>query len=163
VPPEHCCDLCNPSVFDRVRPGLATITKRKVNIKKGVINEQVHNSLYSWRRSIKLQHYPASIFAPHAILDDDSCDRLASVGPIKTKEFLAHVIEHGWAYWDRHGDELFNWFCNQTIPPLQPLPKPPNAPPKPRTSRKRAAEQFAGPSSSSMPISHSSSANKRPR
>jgi hypothetical protein len=164
VPPEHCCDLCSPSVFDRVRPGKAAATKRKVNIKRGIINEEVRDSLYSWQKSIKHKHYPTSIFAPHAILDDDSCDLLASVGPIQNKEFLARVIEHGWAYWDRHRGELFNWLGNQTIPPLQPLrkpPKPASATLKPSTSQKRAAEQFAVPTST--PTSHSSSANKRPR
>jgi hypothetical protein len=141
------------------------MTKCKVNVKKGVVNDEVRDSLYRWRRSIKREYYPTSVFAPHAILDDDSCDLLASVRPIRTKEFLARVIEYGWAYWDRHGDELLNWFCTQTIPPLQPLPKcpkPPSATLKPSTSRKQATEQLAGPSMST-PTSYSSSANKRPQ
>jgi len=102
-----------------------------VNIKKGVLTPEVCLALYTWWCSIKEQHYSKAIWAPHTILDDNTCDLLASVGPIATRDHLAWLIQTGWAYWDKHVDKLFQFLDNINIASLQPLPK--SAPSQPST------------------------------
>ena len=144
VPSARCCDLCNPSLLDRVRPGLPPTTQRQTTIKKGIVIDSVRDALYAWRRTIKHQHYPKAVWAPQAILDNATCELLASVGPINTMARLEQLIRPTWHRWEQHSNELFELVRDLNIPPL-----PVNS-----TSKKRAAT-----ASSSQPATSS----KRPR
>ncbi|KAK7052472.1 hypothetical protein R3P38DRAFT_2860529 [Favolaschia claudopus] len=68
-------------------------------------------------------HFPRSLFAPHALLDDSTCDLLASVGPIESLDMLKQLLESGWSHWERFGNHLYVYLHNLNIPPL-PLPPP---------------------------------------
>ena len=96
VPPSRCCDLCNPSLLDRVRPGQLPSPERQKTIKKGVADDTVRDALYTWRCTIKQKYYSKAVWAPQAILDNSTCELLASVGPIGTKDRLAQLIKSTW-------------------------------------------------------------------
>jgi hypothetical protein len=131
VPASRCCDLCNPSLLDRVRPGQPPATQRQTTIKKGIASDSVRNALYAWRRTIKNQYYPKAVWAPQAILDNATCELLASVGPVNTKARLEQLIRSTWHRWEQHSNELFELLRDLNIPPL---PTPVNS-----ASKKRAA------------------------
>lgn len=110
-----CCDLCNPELFNQTRPSKPIAVSRQQNIKKGAPVEFVRDA---WRRVVKRQFYPRALWAPHAILDDATCELLSSVGPIKTHERLASILKSGWARWDELGEGLFQMISKLEIPPV---------------------------------------------
>lgn len=120
---HECCDLCNPTYLDSVRPGPAPSISRKKQISKGAPLEWVEHQLISWRCAMKTKYYPKAVWSPYAILDNETIELLASVGPIKTKTLLATLLNDSWARWDLLGDELFNFLHNLDIPPLQKKPR----------------------------------------
>jgi len=113
-----CCDLCNPKLFNQTRPSKPIAVSRQHNIKKGAPVEFVRDALFAWRRVVKRQFYPRALWASHAILDDATCERLSSVGPIKTHERLASILKSGWARWDELGEHLFQMISELEIPPV---------------------------------------------
>ncbi|KAJ7463672.1 hypothetical protein FB451DRAFT_1340978 [Mycena latifolia] len=115
-----CCDLCNPRLFDRTRPSKPLAASRQQASKKGLPVDSVRQSLYGWRRTIKKEKYPRALFSPLAILDDDACERLSSIGPIQSLEQLAQHLG-GWARWDTLGVSLFQFMSGLDIPELVPL------------------------------------------
>ena len=101
-----------------VRPGKPVHAARQKAIKKGPPSPMVRAGLYAWRRKIKQTSYPRTLWGPQAILDEDTCELLSSVGPITSKEHLASLIKTSWARWDKLGHQLFTFLHALPIPPL---------------------------------------------
>ncbi|KAJ7273824.1 P-loop containing nucleoside triphosphate hydrolase protein [Mycena rebaudengoi] len=89
---EKCCDICNPSLFDRTRPSKPIPTPRQQTAKKGLPVDSVRQALYDWRRSCKKELYPRALFAPQALLDDDTCERLSAIGPIHSLKINSFMM-----------------------------------------------------------------------
>lgn len=136
VPKERCCDLCNPTLLDHIRPGIPIVTTRQKAIKKGVLIDSVRDALYTWRRNTKRKHYPNSIFSPQAILSDTACTLLASIGPITSKARLQDVLMPSWQRWDTLADELY-LMLSALNPPSEPAPIS-NTPFKPQSTARGA-------------------------
>ncbi|KAJ6609630.1 hypothetical protein B0H10DRAFT_2438445 [Mycena sp. CBHHK59/15] len=62
--------------------------------------------------------FARSVFAPHALLDDATCELLASVGPIESLEMLQQLLEPGWSHWEEFGKRLYVYLHGLVIPPL---------------------------------------------
>ncbi|KAK7038330.1 hypothetical protein R3P38DRAFT_2905663, partial [Favolaschia claudopus] len=122
VSSDVCCDLCNPKLFDHTRPSKPVRSTRQKGIRRGPVVDSVRDALFTWRRNIKQMHFPRSLFAPHALLNDSTCDLLASVGPIESEDMLKQLLESSWSYWDRFGRQLYVYLHNLEIPPLPPPP-----------------------------------------
>ncbi|KAJ7084890.1 P-loop containing nucleoside triphosphate hydrolase protein [Mycena belliarum] len=133
VPPIDCCDICNPKLFDLTRPAKPVRATRQKGIRRGPAVDSVRTALFLWRRNIKKMHYPGNVFAPHALLDDATCELLASVGPVESMERLEQLLGSSWSLWDRFGVPLYVYLRTLDIPPLPPPPprtrKAPSAPP----------------------------------
>jgi hypothetical protein len=94
------------------------VTRQKT-FKLVVAVDSVRMALFEWRQKMKAKHWPnTSMWGPQAILNDNTCELLASIGPVESKAFLASVFKASWAWWDKLGDELFSFLCNLDIPPL---------------------------------------------
>jgi hypothetical protein len=106
----------------------------------------VREALYTWRRNIKRQYYPRAVWAPQAILDNATCELLASVGPIDTLTRLEQLTRLTWHRWEQHSSELFKLLSGLNIPSLIPLAN--------TTSNKRSA---------TMSNSQPATLSKRPR
>ncbi|KAJ7289062.1 hypothetical protein C8J57DRAFT_1627387 [Mycena rebaudengoi] len=122
VPASTCCDICNSHLFDNVRPSKPVKAARQKGIRRGPASNFVRLTLFSWRCNIKKMHHPGSIFAPHAILDDATCELLTSIGPVETIETLKQLLESSWSLWDQYGARLFTYMHNLDIPALPPPP-----------------------------------------
>ncbi|KAF5380428.1 hypothetical protein D9615_004643 [Tricholomella constricta] len=148
VPSATCCDLCNPLLFNRTRPGKPATTPRQLKVKKGQPVDWVQDALYAWRRAIKKELFPKALWAPHAILDDATCKVLASIGPIESKDMLEGVLKKGWARWDDLGDRLYCYLADLAIPDAVPI-----ALKRPGAKRKAPVEpnKVPEPSSTSDP------------
>src|SRR5882762_2379275 len=91
----------------------------------------MREALYTWRCNIKRQYYPRAVWAPQAILDNATCELLASVGPIDTLTCLEQLTRLTWHRWEQHSSELFKLLSGLNIPSLIPLAN--------TTSKKRSA------------------------
>jgi hypothetical protein len=67
---------------------------------------------------MKAKYWPRSLWGPQAILNDDLCELLSSIGPVNTHEFLAAVLKESWEWWDKLGAELYTLLSSLAIPPL---------------------------------------------
>ncbi|KAJ7869606.1 hypothetical protein B0H14DRAFT_3579264 [Mycena olivaceomarginata] len=67
-------------------------------------------------------HYSGRSFAANGILDDATCDMLASVGPIDEVETLEQLLKSSWSRWSELGQRLFVYMKGLRIPPLPPPP-----------------------------------------
>ena len=123
VPADICCDICNPTLFDQVRPAKPVAERRARTVKRGHPVSFVRNALYAWRRSIKHELYQFEMWGPQAILDSANCELLASVGPIETMETLSSLLKNNWARWDSLGGRLFDMLSALDIPKIAAAPK----------------------------------------
>jgi hypothetical protein len=110
--------LCNPKLFDNVRPSKPQRVIREKALKRVTPVDSVRMALYGWRREIKAKHWPCSMWGSQAILDDNTCEFLASVGPVESEVFLSSVLKSSWQWWDKLGTELFSFLHDLNIPPL---------------------------------------------
>ncbi|KAJ6540929.1 P-loop containing nucleoside triphosphate hydrolase protein [Mycena vulgaris] len=122
VPPLQCCDICNPKLFNYTRPGKPVRATRQKGIRRGPAVDSVREALFLWRRNMKKMHYPRALFAPHALLDDATCELLSSVGPIDSMDTLQQLLGSSWSLWEEFGARLYAYLHNLDIPPLPPPP-----------------------------------------
>ncbi|KII85091.1 hypothetical protein PLICRDRAFT_145764 [Plicaturopsis crispa FD-325 SS-3] len=146
-----CCDLCEPSLLDRTRPGTLQSVKRASAIKKGLPCEAVQTGLHSWRTLVHRRDFRRALFPASAILKNETLVLLSSVGPFKSREMLKKVLAGQWEWEASYGDELFEVLVNMDIPALVPIPKAPRG-------RKRAGEDV---DASEVPAASSSRAKPR--
>ncbi|KAJ7191550.1 P-loop containing nucleoside triphosphate hydrolase protein [Mycena pura] len=161
VPPADCCDLCNPKLFDHTRPCKPVRATRQKGIRRGPPVDSVRAALFTWRRSMKKMHYPRSVFAPHALLDDATCELLASVGPIESLKMLQQLLEPGWTLWKEFGTRLYVYLHDLAIPPLPPPPARKNKA-SAAAATAAATSSAPAPSGPSALASTTQEANKRP-
>ncbi|KAJ7801193.1 hypothetical protein B0H14DRAFT_3783999, partial [Mycena olivaceomarginata] len=122
VPIDICCNICNPKLFDKVRPPKPVKATRQKGIRKGPPLDSVRQALFTWRRNIKKMHFPGAMFAPHTILDDATCETLASIGPVNEISTLQQLLQSSWSRWEEFGVHLFVYMKGLDIPPLPPPP-----------------------------------------
>ncbi|KAJ7802682.1 hypothetical protein B0H13DRAFT_1931735 [Mycena leptocephala] len=77
----HC--LIMSQIFENAKAPV-----RQQATKRGLIVPVIRLALYEWQCNIKKTHYSHTAFSSQAILNDDTCERLASIGPISSKHFL---------------------------------------------------------------------------
>jgi hypothetical protein len=85
VPTVPCCDICDPLLLNRTRPGnrIGDGTKSS-RVKAGVLWPPVLKKLHAWWCLVKAQDFGGSLFSADALLSDTLIDLLASVGLIPT-------------------------------------------------------------------------------
>ncbi|PPQ76285.1 hypothetical protein CVT26_009680 [Gymnopilus dilepis] len=113
-----CCDICNPGLFDHVRPSKPQQATRQRAPKRTTPVDSVRTALYTWRREMKTKYWQGQLWGPQAILSDNNCELLASVGPIESEVFLASILQDSWAWWDKLGGELYLLLNSLAIPAL---------------------------------------------
>ncbi|KIY43270.1 P-loop containing nucleoside triphosphate hydrolase protein [Fistulina hepatica ATCC 64428] len=112
VPTAPCCDLCDPRLLDRARPGASSRALRQPQIRRGLPHLPTVKRLGLWRKEIYERDFSHHMFAEDAFLRDDTIELLASVGPINDDAAvvprLRTLLESQWAWYSRYGEELFN-------------------------------------------------------
>ncbi|OSD06262.1 P-loop containing nucleoside triphosphate hydrolase protein [Trametes coccinea BRFM310] len=77
-----CCDVCDPRLFNRTRPGQNTVMRRAKLRAKGKPDFDAQDRLDEWRHTVFQRDHASSQLDPSAILDDASLTMLTSVGPL---------------------------------------------------------------------------------
>ncbi|KAL1717570.1 P-loop containing nucleoside triphosphate hydrolase protein [Schizophyllum commune] len=115
-PTVRCCDLCDSTLLDAVRPGRPATTTRQTKVKRGIPHTPVQQKLLQWRRAVVARDFPHSLFGGSAFLKDDTVELLASVGSFDTEARLAKVLGSQWKWYKTHGQELFGILKSFSIP-----------------------------------------------
>ncbi|KAH6876462.1 P-loop containing nucleoside triphosphate hydrolase protein [Coprinopsis sp. MPI-PUGE-AT-0042] len=90
--PAVCCDLCQPSLLDRTRPGKPPKSTRQATIKKTDPVEAVKTALYTWRSSVHGRDFADAIFGPSGLMSDALVAKVATSGRISSLEGLTQII-----------------------------------------------------------------------
>ncbi|KAF4613504.1 hypothetical protein D9613_007563 [Agrocybe pediades] len=118
-PTAPCCDLCDPSLLNRTRPGKPEPATRKASVKTGILNTRVKLALQEWRRKIRNRDFEESLLDPSVILKDELVDVLSSVGPIGRLNELEKVAGEDWPWFSEYGNELLEEMRQLAIAPMQ--------------------------------------------
>ncbi|KAI0075723.1 P-loop containing nucleoside triphosphate hydrolase protein, partial [Panus rudis PR-1116 ss-1] len=103
-----CCDICNPELLDRTRPGVCPKSKSgsTKTPTRGFPDRAAQLKLEDWRDAIFARDHAGSQLDPTAILDDATVELLCSVGPLNDDVQVRRVIKKKWIWWDKYGQEL---------------------------------------------------------
>ncbi|KAF8153775.1 P-loop containing nucleoside triphosphate hydrolase protein [Crassisporium funariophilum] len=132
VPTVPCCDICDPSLLDKTRPGNFEKAGRRKAVKLGKPNVKTMDELDSWRRGVKARDFPYPVITAEAILSEQLIRTIASAGPVQSKSKLSELLAGQWGWEDTYCDELLDKLNALDIPALVPLPTRPR-----RTTQKR--------------------------
>ncbi|KAG8709845.1 hypothetical protein FRC11_005158 [Ceratobasidium sp. 423] len=101
-----CCDICDPSVLDKVRVPPPKKKCRAVKAKRGLFNAEIFEILVAWREKICERDFSHLQWAPNAFLDDETIHSIASWPDAATGTKLPTLLEKEWGYWSQYGGEL---------------------------------------------------------
>ncbi|KAI0077523.1 P-loop containing nucleoside triphosphate hydrolase protein, partial [Panus rudis PR-1116 ss-1] len=104
-----CCDICDPSLFDRTRPGdrpqPSVKAKGPKGRKRGQAIPEVEKRLRQWRRMVYQRDHDFAVYEAKSLLNDDMVAVLASHGDLKLQTFN-RLLSGSWIWWERYGTEL---------------------------------------------------------
>ncbi|KEP47851.1 putative P-loop nucleoside triphosphate hydrolase, partial [Rhizoctonia solani 123E] len=146
-PTVACCDLCEPSLLDNFKFLPPERQRQRARVRQGVTDPGVIEQLKKWRAETYGRDFPTATWTDDGLLSDEFISKLAALGPIETKSQIAMVLDHTWAHWNRHGDSLFTFLSNLTIPPFQPLPTKTRKPTNPELPVRPTSDTLNAPQS----------------
>lgn len=109
-----CCDICDPTLLARIRPGVPQTRAAKLQVpKKGLPDDSVVRNLKKWRSSVFQRDHAQSMLSPSAILDDSLMTDFASYGPVASN-IAESILKDRWVWWDVYGTEFMTFI--ESIP-----------------------------------------------
>jgi hypothetical protein len=106
APTVPCCDICSPSLLDRVRPGKPN-TDRAIRL---ALEKEENPTLYEfierWREDIYQREYKDSYLQVVNVLPDEAISRLARLKLPPSAAAIRSALVDAWPHWDLHGEEL---------------------------------------------------------
>ncbi|KAI0073052.1 P-loop containing nucleoside triphosphate hydrolase protein [Panus rudis PR-1116 ss-1] len=116
-----CCDICDPTLFDKVRPGPYKSKRKGKTLQRDQAIQAVEQKLREWRRMVFRRDHEFALFEPKSILDDSTITTLASHGKM-TREKFTHLVSSSWLWWNDYGEELLRFMEGIGDIPFVPLP-----------------------------------------
>ncbi|KAF6743050.1 P-loop containing nucleoside triphosphate hydrolase protein [Ephemerocybe angulata] len=104
---QLCCDICNPEILDRIRPGKPTKKTRQAAVKQGELSTEVQTKLRAWRTLIHERDHGLALFPSSGILSDGHITLLSSIPKLGSKVELEKLIAGKWGWWATYGDSLW--------------------------------------------------------
>ncbi|KAH9912363.1 P-loop containing nucleoside triphosphate hydrolase protein [Fomitopsis serialis] len=117
---SSCCDICDPALLDRTRPGAVLPAKKIKRVARGHPDVEAQLKLCDWRDMVYERDHPGSLYDSTAILDDSSIERLVTAGNLP-HNILTSILKPSWVWWDKYGDELITYIAALNI---KFIPKP---------------------------------------
>ena len=104
-PTVPCCDICDPSLLDLVRPGpRPTSTTKKLAYSKHP-NLLVVSALREWRcKTLINDNHPCYLPASY-ILSEEAINKLASLSPC-TELSVKVYLSQQWVFWSTYGSDV---------------------------------------------------------
>ncbi|OJT07078.1 ATP-dependent DNA helicase Q5 [Trametes pubescens] len=110
-----CCDICDPLLLDRTRPGPSTRVDKPKTVKRGQPVPEFSAALQQWCNRVYARDHQGSQWDATAILDSTLIEGLTSVGPLDKKK-LTTMLQASWIWWDEYGNELATLVSPWQIP-----------------------------------------------
>ncbi|KAJ7050633.1 P-loop containing nucleoside triphosphate hydrolase protein, partial [Mycena amicta] len=117
APTGPCCDLCDPSLLDRTRPGTFQTARRRAGVSKGIPSVFVQTRLNEWRTYIKKRDFPGALWSVEGLLQRETMELLSAVGPIRDRAQLDRTLAGQWKWTEKYGDELLAFLKSFQMPP----------------------------------------------
>ncbi|KAH9840189.1 P-loop containing nucleoside triphosphate hydrolase protein [Rhodofomes roseus] len=114
APAGPCCDICEPSLLDRTRPGMVQRAQKGKRIARGLPDVEAQVKLCEWRDAVYERDHAGRLYDSMAILDDGLIERIVTSGDLP-KETLTSMLKPSWLWWDKHGDELIAYITALSI------------------------------------------------
>ncbi|KLO06209.1 P-loop containing nucleoside triphosphate hydrolase protein, partial [Schizopora paradoxa] len=100
-----CCDICDPSLLDRARPGVGPKTVRNPKLPDSDPHPSIYASLLRWREDVRQRDFANTFVTGSSILPTEAANLLASLGSFTMKIIEGHLSKR-WYYWEKYGEEL---------------------------------------------------------
>ncbi|PPR03992.1 hypothetical protein CVT24_008303, partial [Panaeolus cyanescens] len=139
--PSVCCDICNPVLLNRTRPGPPIPKTRQVAVKKAAVCDPLKWAIYKWRTDTHQRDFPDAMHGPSALLPDSLILSLSSMGPV-TEEGLKRALDNQWIFYSRYRDELLTVI--QNIPAAAYLTVDSTQTTQKKTNKRKAQEISTG-------------------
>lgn len=127
-PTVPCCDLCDPALLNQTRPPVIASEKRSKPLKRGELDLNARDKVYTWRETVYAREHPFSQYDETGILQDELIEALVSHGPL-TPDQVADMLKGKWVFWERHGANLSTLIQSLDIK-FKALPSKPRRPAK---------------------------------
>lgn len=127
APSVRCCDLHNPELLARTRPGRTPKSTWQAVLKVGKVAQEVAQKVRDWREAVFDCDYPLATFSDDGVLADEMVDVLCAIGPILTRRQMDSIVKTSWEFYPKYGNKLWEFISSMasTWPPFEPLPKKP--------------------------------------
>jgi hypothetical protein len=104
-PTVTCCDVCDPTLLDLVRPGpRPTSTTKKLAYRKQP-NMHIVSALREWRcKALISDNHPSYLPASY-ILSEEAINKLASLSPC-TESSVKVYLSQQWVFWSTYGSDV---------------------------------------------------------
>ncbi|VDC03270.1 unnamed protein product [Peniophora sp. CBMAI 1063] len=120
-PTVPCCDVCDPSLLDRTRPGIrpkrggeGRVTYAKESSKS------VWIYLDDWREGIFDRDFGWSSMTPETVLPTQIVDKIARLELPLQEQHVRKILSSEWVRWSRYGEEVVALLRAATIAPNPP-------------------------------------------
>lgn len=114
-PSVPCCDICEPSLFNHVRPGIRRKKSKADMPKKGEPAPEIQAQLRQWRKDIFKRDHELAQYEAQSLLSNELLVGLSSHGPL-SRSNIASMLSETWIWWQRYGDELTAFLETLEIP-----------------------------------------------
>lgn len=150
-----CCDICDPLLFNRTRPGKKPRVQSAVpRLVQGQPDLHAKQALWRWRSELFARKHANAQFDPDALLPDDIILTLVSLSPaLITSETLPNWLKTKWLFWDKYGDELVRYVRSLNIVYTPAANKVPTA----AEILLMGSQRVNGPATNALPVSNTTS------
>ncbi|KZV63276.1 P-loop containing nucleoside triphosphate hydrolase protein [Peniophora sp. CONT] len=147
-----CCDICNPELLDRVRPGVKPRGSGEARVKfEKEKSVEVEQALDDWCDMVLERDVTNPLSTAANILNETAIDRLSHLPLPLTAQSIKAYLSGKWPLWGRYGQELTDHLLARDF--SLSAPSTPDAPdtPIPPASLEAPAPTSTSPTPSTVP------------
>ncbi|KAH9171007.1 P-loop containing nucleoside triphosphate hydrolase protein [Lactarius sanguifluus] len=100
-----CCDVCDPSLLDLVRPGLRPKSTTKKLAYRKQPNLKIVSALRNWRQKVLIDDKHPRYLPASYILPEEAINKLASLSPC-TESTVEGYLSQQWVFWAMYGSDV---------------------------------------------------------
>ncbi|KAH9008968.1 hypothetical protein EDB84DRAFT_1571624 [Lactarius hengduanensis] len=104
-PTVPCCDVCDPSLLDLVRPGLRPKSTTKKLAYSKQPNLKIVSALRNWRQKVLIDDKHPRYLPASYILSEEAINKLASLSPC-TESTVEGYLSQQWISWAMYGSDV---------------------------------------------------------
>ncbi|KAH9166102.1 P-loop containing nucleoside triphosphate hydrolase protein [Lactarius sanguifluus] len=100
-----CCDVCDPSLLDLVRPGLPPKSTTKKLAYRKQPDLKIVSALRNWRQKVLIDDKHPRYLSASYILPEEAINKLAMLSPC-TESTVEGYLSQKWVFWETYGPDV---------------------------------------------------------